>query len=400
MFGTVVQPSSHLPSAIPLPELAATPSKESMSRNHRAPSTPDTPRAPAVRPGVHLDWIDALRGFAMLLLLLLHAIGTPEFKVGVPAPGWLEPFNLFFTPFRMPTLMFVSGMVLAQSLSKPPAVYLLRKVQNLVWPYAIWTVVLLNSAGWDYFTQHYLFHPLTWVAPGYLWYLWYLICFSLIALVLKRVPAWMIVLGCFAVALALQPGDVLGNYAYYATFFFAGHVLNRASGTLLPFLRRNTVFLPLAGIGVGFGLAVATVSSRLAYEALLMPANLAGILAAIVFVERHASWRALAPLRWIGRNSIVFYTTHWPIILGSSVLLFGLGLESWLTIGALVAVFLIAVPLALVRHRRPWKWLFEAPFLGRLTRRLLQGDATTRAPGESDRAPGTMNGPLPRGPLS
>ncbi|MGK9148876.1 acyltransferase [Plantibacter flavus] len=371
-----------------------------MSREHRARRAQSASGTPAVRPGVHLDWIDALRGFAMVLLLLLHAIGAPEFKVGVPAPEWLDPLNVFFAPFRMPTLMFVSGMVLAHSLSKPPGVYLLRKAQNLIWPYAIWTAILLNTAGWDYFAQHYLFHPSTWVAPGYLWYLWYLICYSLIALALKRVPAWLIVLGCFVATIVFQPGDQLETYAYYATFFFAGNAFNRASGTLFPVLRKNIVFVPLAAIGIGFGLAVVTVNAGLAYETLLMPANLAGILAAIVFLERHASWRALAPLRWIGRNSIVYYTTHWPIMLGSSVLLFALGLDSWLTIGALVAVFLIATPLAAVRHRRPWKWLFEAPFLGGLTKRLLQRDAVAGTPAGSDAAPGTISESPPRGPLS
>lgn len=339
------------------------------------PSASPPHRSAVARATEHVAWIDVLRGLAILLLLLLHACNVPNFRVGVPGPAWLDPVNAFFAPFRMTALMFLSGMLVDRSLAKPLGRNLLGKVQHLAWPYLLWTTVLLLSAGWTYFATFYLTDPSAWVATGYLWYLFYLLCFTIVAPAIRWIPAWLTPLLCLTAAAVLPQGTEPAKLAFYATFYFAGHAFQRRRHQLMPWLRRPVVVLPLAAAAIGLGVATATISYALYDDVLVVPLVLAGIAAAIVGAERIADRRWAAPVAWVGRHSIVFYTVHWPIMLAASVALVAVGWKSWLTLGLLVATLVLATPLAVLRRRRPVRWLFEAPLLGRWTRRPAQAPA-------------------------
>ena len=85
-------------------------------------------------------WMDAVRGTAIILLLLYHCTAIP-LTLGMPMPTVLRWFSTFFMPYRMPTLMVLSGMLLARSLRKPLPDYFAGKVAGIVWPYLVWVVV-------------------------------------------------------------------------------------------------------------------------------------------------------------------------------------------------------------------------------------------------------------------
>ena len=73
-----------------------------------------------------MQWMDLLRGLAVLLVVVLHAASHG----GAEVEGWTL-VNRHLTPFRMPLLMFLSGMLLHRSLAKPLPVYLWGKVAAL-----------------------------------------------------------------------------------------------------------------------------------------------------------------------------------------------------------------------------------------------------------------------------
>ena len=72
--------------------------------------------------GARFAWMDLLRGSAIFMLILYHASAIASLY-GRDLPRWLVIFNEFFLPFRMPTLMFLSGMLLSGSLRKPLVQY-------------------------------------------------------------------------------------------------------------------------------------------------------------------------------------------------------------------------------------------------------------------------------------
>src|SRR6478735_4086004 len=94
-----------------------------------APSTDD-----------RLHWMDLLRGCAVLLVIAFHA-STYPIEFGMEVPDVLVTINVALTPFRLPTLLVLSGMLLPRALEKPLGRYYAGKARNILWPYLVWTVL-------------------------------------------------------------------------------------------------------------------------------------------------------------------------------------------------------------------------------------------------------------------
>ncbi len=66
-----------------------------------------------------LVWIDVARGMCILLVIIFHA--RPAMQIYAPSSltelFLLDTFNKFFAPYRMPLLMFLSGMMRHKSLA-------------------------------------------------------------------------------------------------------------------------------------------------------------------------------------------------------------------------------------------------------------------------------------------
>ncbi len=166
--------------------------------------------------------MDAVRGTAIILLLLYHCTAIPQ-TLGMPMPTALRWFSTFFMPYRMPTLMVLSGLLLARSLRKPLPDYFAGKVAGIVWPYLVWVVVAkfvwLDAVGEPWWEWR------AWYATSYLWFLFFLGCYYLIAPALRALPVWLPVVAAWVLAVLLVQGSVEQRLAYFAVFFFAGHAL-------------------------------------------------------------------------------------------------------------------------------------------------------------------------------
>ena len=79
------------------------------------------PPGPVAARKQRYEWMDTLRGSAIVLMLVWHATAIPAL-VGIPVPTALIAVNDALLPFRMPTLMFLSGLLLPAALRKPRAV--------------------------------------------------------------------------------------------------------------------------------------------------------------------------------------------------------------------------------------------------------------------------------------
>lgn len=82
----------------------------------------------------------------MLLVVLFHA-GTGVAYFGDFYPRGIDVFNQVVEPYRMPALMFLSGMLLHRSLSKSASLYFGGKARKIAWPYVLWSLIGLMLAG-------------------------------------------------------------------------------------------------------------------------------------------------------------------------------------------------------------------------------------------------------------
>lgn len=302
-----------------------------------------------------MQWMDVLRGFAMVLVLAWHAPAIPQL-LGAQLPDWLLAVNDFFLPYRMPTLMFVSGLLLPAALRKPPGRYYWGKFQFVVWPYLVWTGINLLQTD----SEESILHWRSWIAAGYLWFIFFIACYYLVAPLLARLPAWFVPGAALAAALLLPDGLAL-RMAYFAVFFFAGAAVSRSPQLLRLVGSTWWVALPAGAVAVAFGIFSAF--ERTQFEAATVPLSACGIVAAIYCARRIELARWTAPLRFIGRNSLVFYVAHFPVILAAWLLLPDM-LTANLAVASLL-LFAIAVAvcwaLALAQRYRPVAWLFRAP---------------------------------------
>ena len=252
--------------------------------------------------------MDVLRGTAILLMVLYHATEV-LWRYADPAPVWVVSVMSFFAPLRMPALMFLSGMLLRSSLAKGRRRYLSGKVRRIAYPFLLWTLIYLALTGtWEDFVGA------TFGAQTYLWFMQFLVIFYLLALVTRRVPALPLVVGSLVAAWLLPTGSLVERFLFLFAFFLLGDVL---AGR--PALWRSLVTDPrVVAVATVLGVTVGVLSltgATVRYQAEYAWGTMGGIIA-LGYASRLLDRSPLArPLRYVGRNSLIFFVLHWPVMI-------------------------------------------------------------------------------------
>lgn len=314
-----------------------------------------------------IQGIDAARGIAIFLLLFFHAPGIYNFITGLPIPKLLFSFNELFIPYRMPTLMLVAGLFVVPALEKPLNIYLRRLFSFLVWPYILWVPILLISGGWVYFQAFYLTDFRPWIAPGYLWFLGYLIVYRVAILFFRRIPMILIAIVLYMFAIATQfLWPEINSYSrliIYGVFFFFGAALYKYLDKIFYWGEKPPILIFLAVITFAYSSLITfgfiTFSSLFA-----VPISISGAVLVIILANRYGTSRFFVPFIFIGRNSIVYYLSHWISMATLSRILLNEGITSWKVQIPLLLIAGISggTILALARKFIPFRWLFVAPF--------------------------------------
>lgn len=256
-----------------------------------------------------LQWMDFVRGICILLVVFVHASGVVRDVAGLSFSPAFTAFNEFMDPFRIPLLMFLSGMLLHKSLSKPTAEYIWGKFHLIFWPFLIWSMA--TYAAEQRLTLEYILKtPIS--APSVLWYLWFLCAFYLIALGLVRyaVPLVPVMVLCVIGSEVLPSLLRMDRFAALLAFFLLGHYVVQKSLTA-----RVGMPLALAGaLAAAAGGVLSMVGDQIKYDPLFVWVPL-GLIVFILWASAYFKPTALtAPIEWIGRNSIVFYAVHFPLL--------------------------------------------------------------------------------------
>lgn len=306
--------------------------------------------------------MDQARGVAILLVVLFHAATSAA--VHAPIPDALDWALSSLAPFRMPALIFLSGMLLERSLRKPAAAYFGGKLRGVLWPYALWTVIFLAIWGRLNLTE------LKWsvvVPPTYLWYLHFLFLFYVGAWVMRKlhIPMWVAILAGFMVSFTDLPHRI-PRFGFLMVFFFAGYYFARYG---IGVLRESRAWLlPVSAVIAVVGGTLSASGVPLRYEPLYAWAPVAGIIAAVLLVEWAQDARPMVVFGWVGRDSLIFYVTHFPTIYVVARAVHRAGVESGVALFAIAAVSALAVGVAFTAAAhcvKPVGWLFTLPPLQR-----------------------------------
>ena len=275
--------------------------------------------------------------------------------------------NAALLPFRMPTLMFLSGLLLPKSLAKPLPAYYSGKLRMIAWPYFLWAALHLVLYG-----GKPMYDPEAWLATGYLWFLFYLLGYYLLAPLFRRLPSWVPLLLAIVGAFAFDHW-LLHRFAYFGIFFFAGYVLSSQMPRIMAITRRPWAIAVIGYTAAGVAAYSATVGVQ--YVTLAAPFVIVGILGLAQLATLAAGRTWSRPLQFVGRTSIVYYVVHFPVMLLVARAMVGLGVTDWLPVAAatLTAALAVCTVLARYRHVVPVEYLFEAPRFRRRSRPCLRG---------------------------
>ena len=321
-----------------------------------------------------IEWMDVLRGTSIVLVVFNHAILFTNAATGSPPAAWA--LNELFAPIRMPLMVLLSGLLVAPSLARGTKRYVVGKVRRVLYPYLVWSALaLVLLALWglrdglvggadpvgdpvasEWWTPlQVLFSPVE-----HLWFLYDLFLFYLIALGVRWIsPMWIAVVALAAAALI--PDFEVRRFFFLLVFFMLGVWFSQRPGLLDRVLARVWVFWLSAAVALGIVVAVA-LGGGIRYQAISVPVVAAGIVLATVAAKRIGGAPALRPLRFVGRDSLVFYLVHWwPTSAG--VALGSLSGNGWV---AILAGFVagLAASTAVAWSIRLWppiNWLFTAP---------------------------------------
>ncbi len=334
-------------------------------------------------------WVDLAKGFAVSLVVLLHA-QTVLAHGGWLGSGWGTAMEALST-LRMPTFFLISGLFAQKSLTIRSSIFRTQKIWAFLWLYLLWSAfyilpfefvgrVSMNSAFLQKADQ---WATETFMVNGVLWYLVALPVFFLAARLLWRVPVRIQITCAAALSFAFSSNLVnagqwgvdrlSANFVYFLTGCYFSTAI-RSAAMRAGWSTAITIGLAWIGLSVGVFVLHWPVVDAAGWPgigpALLPLLAIPFVLASAPLVARRA-WAN--PLIWLGRNTLPVYVMH---IAAIYILVFFLqrvevlAVGSWLTtiMPLLVAVAATGITLAirpLLAHWAPWSLRLPAKFAQR-----------------------------------
>jgi uncharacterized membrane protein YcfT len=278
---------------------------------------------PAAPPARHA-WVDAGRGLAIVLVVLLHARDWLA-EDGLDMTAWGTVTELV-SGIRMPLFFTVSGLLGAGWVRAGWPRLLSRKITLLVWVYLLWQPIgLLASLLADRITGYrptvaHLLVSLaaTTVRPrSELWFLWALAAYFVLARCSRRVPVPAQLMVAGAVSLLWLSGyGPAGNLGwdgvpkYYLFFLVGAHFREPVLRFARTWARHRRV-----GAALVIGWLAVAVPTLLAGRHVIGPglvSQLLGLAAGIAIAVRLTRWRVFS---YLGSRTLPIYLGHTPLII-------------------------------------------------------------------------------------
>jgi glucan biosynthesis protein C len=379
------------------------------SEGARDTSAAASPTGPALHPGGRLHQLDWLRAVAVLGVFFFHALhpfGTFDWHVKNAPQSESVSMLLAFLSWGLGFLFLIAGAASFLALeARTPRRYVKERLRRLFLPYVTGWLLLsplqayieeVHEGTWDEsyisFIPHFFMRagrglvnldrdllplPVGW--NYHLWFLLYLLWFSLLGLPLflslsrpfgHRILVWLaqradwrgfpllfalpITLLPIAVSVVFPEEHAWAKFAYYFGFFLVGYLL-AADQRLLAAIHRDLGPALIAGIA-GFGLLVASGAIEWAEPGMEDPSSsLPYAFAFFIFSVQAWAWALAAlslglRLRTFARPlpkkaasaAMPFFIVHQPVILAVSFVAVGMGVTLPLKVLFVVALSFVA----------------------------------------------------------
>jgi surface polysaccharide O-acyltransferase-like enzyme len=259
------------------------------------------------RPQARMDWLDALRGLAIVLVVLAHAHTTAilDGSASATSAAWLVAwFCLPFAKLGVPLFTVLSGyLVLSPRPGETLTAFYIKRARRILPPLLIWHVIYAMLVSGSPFRNPYgLMH---------LWFLWALIPLYAVTPLLRRLagrttPPVLLALSLAALGASILTGLHAGNLR--EVLGQVPHSLSVAALRLLPFYL-------LGGALRGLGRLKGTTTTVIALAGPVLRASRYGfwhaaMASGLVLWLKGREGRAVRFAAAVGRKSFGIYLAH------------------------------------------------------------------------------------------
>ncbi|MDO8733155.1 MAG: acyltransferase [Actinomycetota bacterium] len=278
-----------------------------------------------------IEWMDLVKGTAVLVVVLFHSVNHMESitKDDSVSAVWFTSMNVL-EPMRMPLFFMVSGMLAAGAISRPWR-RSRRRTYGMTYLYILWSAI--------FFTVVALYVNSGFVAaisqfPGRLlvgssgyWYLYALLLYFIVAKLLCRYPAWIIVALAIGLNLLRAPvaqwnrdfmvnldaGSAMTSIVTNLVFFLIGAYYKE----LLAQITRWASWLWVAGLlvpAIAYGIWRSANSST--WELTYLPVSLLWIVAGAMAAYLLVQWEAPRKFgTFFGARTLPIFVVQFPLLM-------------------------------------------------------------------------------------
>jgi uncharacterized membrane protein YcfT len=268
-----------------------------------------------------LGWLDAARGIALALVVLLHVVAWLR-SVDFTVSAWLIRADDILDGFRMPTLVLISGLLASSVGAWTWRAVLRRRVGPLVLLYVVWTPIVVLVVDWVRDAEVVLADSgLEWMLlrpEQRMWYFYALAVYIAAARLLRRAPSAPLLVAAVLINLAamqwladsLLPHNVQwwSYVLQHWVFFVAAERLASSYRALAERRSRAvggaalSVFVVFGAVTIALGIAESPVP--------LLILGVLGSLVTLTFIPLVGDARVLGWARAVGRRSLGIYAMH------------------------------------------------------------------------------------------
>ena len=201
------------------------------------------------------------------MLLVVHTHVAESIYAKFPSASEVFDTVIFLVaPFRMPVLMFLSGIFLVPSIAKGQKRFFQGKLNYVAYPFLIWTCVMYAlfyarevfvGKQWNVgFIEALFLNPIE-----HLWFVYYLFIFYLLSFFIRKANRYVVLFGVSSLYVASVIDEQLSaRFFCLFWFFIIGSYVGEYGAEKLKALLTKNPYVWIAGLGVA--IAVYALNSR------------------------------------------------------------------------------------------------------------------------------------------